>query len=243
MKKNARKIYLNIVICVIVIALFIVVVSLLDKSEPVSIMVLPTVPREDLPILITFSLNNPSGEDDIVNYEFYANGELLMQGKAHLLPSSTGLYTYVYPDAPKIGERVTFMVKTESGRGTYKKMFSMPAYPPQVWSSFVSFASFSTTLMSSTMSSTMGSSMSSSMGAVITSENYYSSSFGNNHMNVGVVFSITLILLLVYLELTEPLKERTFTMISGLRLRFSRLTMILLIVFSGMVFSRMALVV
>ncbi len=232
MKKRDKKINLNIVLALIsVIFLASISLSIGDKTQPVSIVVMPEVPKEGQPLFITFDLNNPSGGEDLINYEFYANGDLLLQGKALLSPSSTKQYSYVYPESPKIGERITFLVKTASGRGSYDKTTSIPAYAPQIWSSFVSFAGFSTSIMSSSMSTS------------ITTERFYSDSFTNDSkLNVGLIFSIVLILLLIYLELTEHLKAKTFTIIGGLRIRFSRLSAILFIIFIGMVFTKVVMI-
>lgn len=232
--KNQIKSNPNIIIALISL-LFLAGVSLTlrDKLEPVSITVLPEVPREDLPLLISFDLNNPSLQENTMSYEFYANGRLLMQGTALLSPYSSRKYSYVYPEVPKLGERVTFLVKSESEQGYYEKALSMPAYPPQIWSSFVSFASFSTSLMSSSMSSTMG----------INSEQYYSKTFADSRLNVGLIFSMVLILLLIYLELTEPLEAKSFMIIGGLRLRFGRLSAVLFIIFIGMVLTKVAMII
>ncbi|MCZ7381918.1 MAG: hypothetical protein O8C64_10195 [Candidatus Methanoperedens sp.] len=208
--------------------------SLSDKLEPVSITVLPEVPREDIPFLISFDLNNPSLQANNMSYEFYANGRLLMQGTTLLFPLSSRKYSYVYPETPKPGERITFLVKSNSEQGNYEKVLSMPAYPPQVWSSFVSFASFSTSLMGSSMGSTMG----------INTELYYSKTFTESGgLNVGLIFSIVLILLLIYLELTEPLIEKGFSIIGMLRLRFGRLSAVLFIIFIGIVLTKVAMII
>jgi hypothetical protein len=192
----------------------------------------PEVPKEGQPLFITFNLNNPSQQEIPMNYKFYANGDLLLEGRAILSPSSTKQYNYVYPESPKLGERITFIVKTDSEKGSYDKMLSTPPYPPQVLSSFVSFASFSTSLMSSSMSTS------------ITSQQFYSGSFtDNNKLNVGLILSIVLIVLLIYLELTVHLKDKTFTIIGGLRIRFSRLSAILFVIFIGMVITKVAMII
>ncbi len=203
-------------------------VSLHNKSEPVSITVFPEVPKKDQPLFITFNLNNPSLKEDMISYKFYANGVLLMEGDDLLPQASTRQYTYVYPESPELGERITFLVKTASLQGESEKILNMPAYPPQVLSSFVSFASFSTSIMASSMATS------------------YTSSFANNNStepNVGLILSIVLILLLIYIELTEPLVGKDFTVIRGLRIRFSRLSAILFVIFMGMVFTKVAMIV
>ena len=79
------------------------------------------------------------------------------------------------------------MVKTQSGQGNYERVVSSPPYPPQVWSSFVSFASFSTSLVSSMSTMT-----------------YYQTTFGSDiGLNIGLIATAVLIGLLIFLELTK----------------------------------------
>ncbi|HIH44209.1 MAG TPA: hypothetical protein HA257_03765 [Candidatus Methanoperedenaceae archaeon] len=149
-----------------------------------------------------------------------------MQGQALLAPESSKRYTYMYPEAPAQGERINFLVKTGSGQGSYEKSLSMPAYPPQVWSSFVSFASFSSSMTK------------------VTSRTYYEESLGaDNALNAGLIFSIVLILLLIYLELTGALDEKLNATLFGLNIRFSRLSAVLFIIFTGMVFTKVAMII
>jgi hypothetical protein len=195
---------------------------------PVSITAMPEVPQEGQPILVTFDLNNPSLEEHQVKYEFYANGKLLLEGTDLLSPLSTKKYSYIYPEAPQLGKKTTFLVKTDSEEGQYDNSIDTPPVSPQILSSFVSFATFSTSLMDSSTS--------------VTSQQFYRGSFeDNNKLNVGLILSIVLILLLIYLELTEHLKNKTFTTIGGLRIRFSRLSAILFVIFIGMVITKVAM--
>jgi len=237
MKTNTKKINLKIILALIgVIFLASISFSLSEKFNPVSITAMPEVPKEGQPVLITFSLNNPSLKENLINYEFYANGELILKGKELISAYSTKQYSYLYPKSPRLGDKITFLVKTESDQGSYDKILSTPPYPPQILSSFVSFASFSTSIMSSSMSSSMTSS--------ITSKQFYSGAFtNNNNLNVGLIISIVLILLLIYLELTEHLKERTFSIIGGMRIRFSRLSAVLFIIFIGTVLTKVVMLI
>jgi hypothetical protein len=74
---------------------------------------------------------------------------------------------------------------------------------------------------------------------------YYDQSFvSGSALNIGVIFSIVLIALLIYLELTEPsLQNKSFKVLGNLRIRFARLTGILFIIFVGMVFTQIALII
>jgi hypothetical protein len=217
-----------------------ILVSMNAKSDPVTITVQPEVPKEGNPIIVAFYLNNPSILKNRISYELYANGQLLLSGSTIIPPASNKKFVYLYPEAPALGERVTFLVKTDSDQGGFEKAISMPAYPPQVWSSFVSFASFSTSLMGT---SSLGASMGSSMGSSLTSITYYDRTFVNSTgLNVGLTFSMVLIILLVFLELSEPIESKCFKML-GLRLRFSKLSVVLFTVFMGIVFTKVVMII
>lgn len=196
-------------------------------SDPVSMTVVPEVPREGEPILVTFKLNNPSSEPLDTRYQFYANGELLKEGATTIAPNSSKTYQYAYRNLLKLGEQVNFLVSTQSELENYERALSSPPYPPQVWSSFVSFASFSTSVMSS-----------------ISTMTYYQSTFGNDMgVNIGIVAAIVLIILLIFLELTKPsLQQKTVATLGRLRLRFNTVTWLLFIIFIGMVYTKIALI-
>jgi hypothetical protein len=234
-KSDVKSLQFGIILAVIgIIFLTIISLSVDSKSDSVSITVLPEVPREGMPLLVTFNLNNPSLMVENVDYELYANGALLTKGTTLLPMASTKQFSYVHHESPGLGERINFHLKTKTRSGFYEKTLSVPAYPPQVWSSFVSFATFSTSIMSSSMSSSMGTS--------ISSMQFYNTSFMNDTtLNIGLIFSMVLIVLLVFLELTEPLELKGFK-IASLRVRFSRLSVILFTVFVGMVFTKVVMI-
>ena len=196
-------------------------------SEPVTLAVVPEVPREEEPIIATFKLNNPSAEPISTEYQFYANGELMTEGTTIIPPASSKLFQYAYKNPLQLGEQVTFVVKTTSPLGDSEKAVSLPSYPPQIWSSFVSFASFSTTVM-----------------GFMSSMTYYQGSFGSGiALNVGILVSMVLMGLLVFLELTQPLlQERTIAILGKMRLRFNTVTWILFIIFMGIVYTKVVMI-
>ena len=196
------------------------------SSDPASLAVLPHVPREGEPIVATFKLNNPSAQAIEVEYQFYANGKLMKEGAPTIPPGSSKSYQYAYRSPLQLGEQVNFMVKTISPWGSGEKMVSLPTYPPQIWSSFVSFASFSTSMMS-----------------FMSSMSYYEGSFGTEiGFNVGILATIVLIGLAIFLELTQPLiQKKTITILGRLRLQFSTVTWILFIIFMGMLYTKVVM--
>ncbi|MEE9520746.1 MAG: hypothetical protein V3V43_03430, partial [Dehalococcoidales bacterium] len=58
-------------------------------SDPVTLAVVPEVPREEEPIIATFKLNNPSSEPISTQYQFYANGKLMTEGTTIIPPVSS----------------------------------------------------------------------------------------------------------------------------------------------------------
>ena len=198
-----------------------------DTSDPVAMTVIPQAPRKGEPIIATFKLNNPYTHVLVTQYQFYVDGELLKEGTTTIAPDSGKTYKYAYENPLQMGEQLNFMVRTQSEEGNYEKVLSSPAYPPQVWSSFVSFASFSTSVMSSMSTMT-----------------YYQSTFGDNMgLNVGIIASIVLITLLIFLELTQPAVERkTITILRRMRIRLSTVTWILFIIFMGIVYTKVVMI-
>ena len=202
-------------------------VTVRGTSDPVSMAVVPQAPREGDPIVATFKLNNPASQAIGAEYQFYANGKLMKEGATTVPPSSGKTYKYAYENPLQIGEQLNFMVRVQLEKGNYEKAVSLPSYPPQIWSSFVSFASFSTSVMSSMSSMT-----------------YYQTTFGRDMgLNVGIIASAVLITLLIFLELTQPLiQEKTVAVLRRLRLRFNTVTWILFIIFMGIVYTKVVMI-
>jgi len=197
-------------------------------SEPVSLAVVPEVPREGEPIIATFKLNNPTSQPISTEYQFYVNGELMKEGATTIPSGSSKLYQYAYENPVELGEQLKFVVKTQSEQGNYERVVSSPPYPPQVLSSFVSFASFSTSVMSSMSTMT-----------------YYQTTFGSDMgFNIGLITAAVLIGLLIFLELTRAsLQQKTVATLGRLRLRFNTVTWILFIIFIGMVYTQVAMMI
>lgn len=201
--------------------------TLKTSSDMASLTVLPNVPREGEPVIATVKLNNPSSQAITISYQLYTNAELTREGIATLPPASSKVYQYAYKNPLQLGEQVNFAIKTSSAQGNYEQVVSLPSYPPQIWSSFVSFASFSTSLMSSMSSMT-----------------YYQSTFGTQmSFNLGLLFTLVLAALLIFLELSQPLlQQRTVTVLGRLCLRFSTVTWILFTIFLGIFYTSVLMI-
>ncbi|MFC1992417.1 hypothetical protein ACFLV3_01215 [Chloroflexota bacterium] len=198
-------------------------------SEQVNLAMFPVVPKEGEPVVANVKLSNLSSRAVEAEYQFYADGKLVKQGIAALSPQSSKLYKYAYENPLTLGEQVTFSAKVHFPQSSYYETVSIPSYPVYTWTSFVSFASFSTSMMS-----------------FMSSMSYYEGTFGSGmgYLNVGLLYTMALIGLLILLELTQPLfKTRTTTVLGRLRLRFSTVIWILFIIFIGIVYTKIVMMI
>jgi len=196
--------------------------------NPITMSIIPEVPKTGEPILATFNINTPSDEPSTTSYQLYVNGKLLESGSTTIAPQASSKYQYAYKNTLQRGEQVNFVLKTSSDSGSFDKIVSLPAYPPQLMSSFVSFAAFSTSVMSS-----------------MVSMEYFTNTFGTTAtINTGIIVSIILIALLIFLELTRAIiTGRRITIISSYRAGFTTMSTILFIIFVGMVFTKLVMII
>jgi len=152
---------------------------------------------------------------------------LTVRGSSSPATTSSKTYQYAYSNPLKLGEQLNFTVEIQLEQESYEQVVSSPPYPPQVWSSFVSFASFSTSLMGSMSTMT-----------------YYQTAFTSDMgFNVGLLCSVALIVLLIFLELSAPLVEgRTVAVLGRLRMRFSTVTWILFVIVMGIVYTTVMMI-
>ncbi len=223
-KLKRHQILKTLIIWVAILLFSILLVSHQQLSDPISMKLFPEVAREGEPLIVTFTLTNPQILKTEYEYELYANGESVLNGITELPPMSSKKFKYTYRNPLKLGEQANFMVSAASHTQTYQKTLATPPYPPQTMTSFVSFASFSTSVMSS-----------------MTTVGYYDASFQSNKFNVGVLVSVILICLLIFLEITEPLCVK-LNIYGRLRNKYSKLTTILFVIFIAMVFTKVVVI-
>jgi hypothetical protein len=210
---------------IFILGCFILTINL--KSSPVALSVLPEVPKVKEPVVATFSISNFSDKETINRYDLFINGELTESGIITIAPKSSSKHQFAYTNYLDRGEQVIFTLKTTSESGSDMKVVSLPAYPPQLMSSFVSFAAFSTSVMS----------------AMISME-YFNSVFGSAPgLNTGIIIILLLTVLLIFMELskTETGNEE-ITILGQYRLSLGNMTTILFIIFLGMVFTKTVLI-
>jgi len=199
-----------------------------SAANPITMSIIPEAPKTGEPIVATFNISNPSDEPSTTSYQLYVNGKLLESGSATIAPLSSSKYQYAYKNTLERGEQVNFVLKTSSDRGSFDKMVSLPAYPSQLMSSFVSFAAFSTSVMSS-----------------LISMEYFNDTFGTTSgLNAGIIVSIVLIALLIFLELTQAITTgKGITILGSYRAGFRNMSTILFIIFIGMVFTKVVMII
>ena len=198
-----------------------------SAASPVTMSIIPEVPRAGEPIVATFNISNPSDEPSTTQYQLYVNGRLVESGGTTIAPGSSSKYQYAHKNYLERGEQVNFVLRTNSDSGSFNKIVSLPAYPPQLMSSFVSFAAFSTSVMSSMISM-----------------EYFTDTFGTTSgLNTGIIVSIVLITLLIFRELTPVVtaSKKAATLVSY-RSGFSTLSAVLFIILIGMIFTKVVMI-
>ncbi len=242
-REDRRRLFRNVLLLSLtVVILMAFLVSMRALSDPISMSVHPEVPREGEPVAVAFIIKNFGSSETAYTYMLYANGVKVFQGTTSIAPYSSKRSGYLYKNPLALGEQVNFFLEVKSPKGTFIKTISSPAYPPQVWTSFVSFATFSSAMASSTMASSTAVASSTTTTTIATMA-YYTDYFGAKEaVNVGVIFSIVLIVLLIHIEVTEPFSGlESFT--GRVRVRFNRLNVVLFIIFISMVFTQIALII
>ena len=196
-------------------------------ADPVSMSIIPEVPKTNEPIVATFNIANPTDRASTTGYELYVNSKLVESGVATIAPRNSTKYQYAWKNTLEIGEQVNFVLRTNSASGNFEKRVSLPAYPSQLMSSFVSMAAFSTSVMSS-----------------LISIEYFDAAFGTtNSINTGIIVSLILVGLLLFLELTQAVTANTKTpILISYRTHFSTLSSILLVIFVAMVITKVVMI-
>ncbi len=212
-------------LCILLLAGFLI--AMRSNANPITMSIIPEVPRTGEPIVATFNISNSTDEPSTTSYQLYVNGKLVESGRIAIAPQTSSKHQYAYTNSLERGKQVNFVLKTNSDSGSFVKAVSLPAYPPQLMSSFVSFAAFSTSVMSS----------------MITME-YFTNTFGTTSgINTGIIISIILIALLIFLELTQAITAgKGINILGHYRLGLGNMTTILFIIFVGMVFTRVVMI-
>lgn len=223
-------------------ALFLAVLlfsSLSMQSDVLTVRFFPTVTRENEPLVVTATLNNIRLQPQKYRVSLYVDGEQVASAESQLEPASTQCFTYTRA-SPKPGEALRIYVEAvnlNTGE-KYREYLNIPQAPPELWISFSAFSSFATSLTSTSTTSL----------ATLT---YYLNTMGMTAqeatgqpaVNTGIIVSIVLILLLIFIELTDPAYGRIGRKLAALRVRYGTLSASLLLIFAGIVLTKVVMII
>ncbi len=223
--KPASLVLVIILLAVVVSAIF--AYGMHSASDVVTVSVIPHAPRKGEPVILTVNLNNPGATAAPISYEIFVNHARVQGGSVVLNPLASRKYSYLYLSDLELGEQAIFTVRASTPESEVEEVVTVPSYAPQVWTSFIAFASFSTTMMGS-------------MASMI----YYNDSFVQNQaLQVGMVMALVLLLLLLFREVTMPAVQGVSGgAVVSLRVKFGMVVCLLLIIFLGMIFTRVVMI-
>ena len=228
LSKNRDIAFRLVITWLVILIVFSFWLTLSYTPDVVIVAVSPQIPRENEPVIATFKLNNPYTDVLAADYQFYVNGSLFKDGTTLIAPNSSKTFQYTHRNTLSTGEQINFMARVQTVEGSHEEMVSLPPYPPQILSSFVSFASYSTTVMSSLHNIT-----------------YYQSTFGSSGgVNLGIIITLVFCAVLAFMELTQAVAgDRTITTLARIRIQFSTLSSVLFVIFVGMVITRAVMII
>lgn len=217
-----------------IIALWAFVLSLIMFYQAVGGSVInvnyfPAFPHNGEPIQVSIRVSNREPEPKVFALKVYVDGSLVADWLADVDAGAIREYHIVKLSSFHIGDSVRVYIDAidvESGKVYYCSAM-VPPFPPETFSSFISFASFSTTLM----------------GYMTTLSYYTTTVTPSDGVNAGLVISLTLIGLLVFVELTDPTYGKIGERIRYLRRNFTREAIILLIIFLAMVTTKIIFII
>lgn len=228
------------------VALFLSILFLnswIQIDQTLTLTHFPSVTRENEPFVVRALVRNVADEPRRIRVTLFVDGLEAYVSESFFEPLATQSSTLTLP-SPRLGTAMRFYAEAldlETG-ARFTEAIMVPQSPPEAWMSFASFSSLTTMLLSSSSSSS-SSSMSSSFTI-----SYYKNTIGLSEstirwsVNIGLIASLTLVALLVFIELTNPAFGNLGQRLKGLRDRYSLLTANLLLVFLGLVLTRVVII-
>ncbi|MEM2251525.1 MAG: hypothetical protein QXE73_00045 [Candidatus Bathyarchaeia archaeon] len=226
---DIKKPYLYKIVVVWALVLSLLVFHQTFHGSIISISYFPAFPRSGEPFQVTIKLINPDQEAKIFALKIYMNGLAIADWFTRVEGSSIKEYSIADLGSFNVGESIRIHVDVndiKSGK-LYSCSQMIPPFPPEAFTSFISFASFSSTLM-----------------GYITTLSYYTTTITPSEgINAGLILSLTLISLLIFIELTDPAYGRIGDRIKHLRRNFTREAIILLSIFLAMVATKIVFII
>lgn len=201
-------------------------ISAQPSSSPITLKVMPEAPRDGDPLVVRLELTNTSDQEQAYRYSLYSGNETLQQGTTTVPPHSTRGYNYISEAHLTAGQQVSLVARAATEEQSWEQAVALPPYPPQVWSSFVSFASFSTSMMGS-----------------ISAVSYYREHFtAVNGAGPGFLLILSLLALAMFQDMTGPLSHlMPHSILGRLHVQFQELLIILALVFVGIAYTMLVL--
>ncbi|MBI2888055.1 MAG: hypothetical protein HYY02_12710 [Chloroflexi bacterium] len=191
-------------------------------SGPLGLTVVPEVPKDGQPVVVALEVTNPRDQEETFRHELFLGNTMLQSGASTLPSQGSRIYKYVHKVDLAAGRQLNFVARVTTERESWERTLSLPPYPPQVWSSFVSFATFSTSMMGS-------------ISAVAYYKEHFVSAEG---MNAGFLLILTLLVLVVFQDMTGPLSRLMPNSLLGrLNRQFRELVVILGLIFLGICYT------
>jgi len=191
--RAAKKPVYLILLVVIIVFLFTLEYGIVwDGSRPIKVIVHPTSPREGDVVSILLKVRNTYSSQQLFSLAIHVNGRERVAGEAAISAQAADIYSF-YTPSPAIGDSVKIqaVVSDLAHNKVFEERISVPPCPPELLSGFSSFSSFSSYFMS-----------------YITSMSYYVSFLLEpgiqGPLNAGIVMTITLLGLLVFMQLSDP---------------------------------------
>ena len=210
-------------------------------SEVLSVRFFPTVVKEGEPVVIMVSLNNFGLQPQGYRVSLYVDGVRVLLAEVPVEPISAHLYTYTVA-SPGAGAALRVYAEALNvGSGErYVEYLNVPQHPPELLMSFSAFSSFATSLSSTSSSSTS-----------LATLTYYLNTMGlsaesgsvESALNAGIVISVTLISLLLFLEFTDHAYGGVGRRILALRGRYGVLAASLLLIFAGIILTKVVMII
>jgi len=218
--------YTRLAMLWIVIALLILLIGS-TTTKTITVHYFPVFPVEGDPLFIKVNLRNPKPYSCRFKVAVYSDGVKITDSMIVIPGNGMEELEFVTPAKDLLGtsQRIYVEAYNMDSNDKYEASIMIPPYPPEIFSSFVSFASFSSTVMS-----------------YLTTFAYYQETMISKGINVGLVISFALIGLLIFQELSDPAYGIVDRRILELRERYGKQVAILLIVFFGMVLTKIILI-
>ncbi len=227
--KEPNKSFISRLILASIIAVFLSIFLVSMSRGMVDLSYYPTFPRQGEPLFIKVSVSNLNPDLHGFLITVYSDGVEITEWATDIKEWGTREFMFISEAGDLLGKSKRIYVEAVNLDldSRQEGMLMIPPYPPEICSSFTSFASFSTTLMTYMQSFTY----------------YQATLIPEEGLNVGLITSLTLIGLLVFEELSDPSYGGIGRRLLELRIRYGRMVVVLLIIFFAMVFTRVALIV